>query len=359
MERSNLRPRNVTIDLWKFVYAWFVVFYHIYKATGSHFISGRFGVEFFLLTAGVFFFRGLESRPDTTPGRHIGRRFMRFFPWNLTAFIFAFLVIRVVIGGNTAPGQIANHMSSDIWEALLVKMNGMNDGKGFLNSPAWTLSSMFLVETVLVCCYCSFRKPLVNVILPVSLIIGFGYWRMTKTGAVEDWIGFTTFGVLRTWLVYGCGYYCLKLSQRLAGTDLTRLAKLLLTALETLCHAGAIWVMLNRNSRYWQWCVLLAFFAAVAVEMSGQSLWTPLLQRFSRITGFLSSLSLSVYLMHRPVTRYFETLYPEPDAYYAHLLPLLAAIAVCSLAQYFLLTGLIRLWRKNRDKIRALFIQSA
>ncbi len=357
MAVSTASRRNVMIDLGKFVYIWVIVFYHIYRDTESHFISGRFGVEFFLLAAGVFFFRGLE-RNLADPPRYIGRRFMRFFPWSFTAFIFAFVVIRVVINGDTSLADITERLSSDIWEALLVKMNGINNGKSFLNTPAWTLSSMFLVEIILIGCFFSCRKVFVNVLLPLSLMIGFGYWRVTESYDMEDWIGFTAFGTLRTWLVYGCAYYCTKLIGWLQKLDLTRLAEVLLTALETLCHIFAFTAMCYKVTRCWQWCTLLAFFTAIAIEMSGHSLWNRALRRLSRPIGWLSSFSLSIYLMHRPVTRYFEHLYPDTEVYYAHLLPMLAVIILCSLAQYFLVTGGMKLWRKNAKKIKALFVRS-
>lgn len=357
MEALSRPQRNVMIDLGRFVYCWAVVFYHIYNGTGIHFITGRYGVEFFLLVAGVFFFRHLERDQDETPGQYIGRRFARLFPWSLPAFIFGFIVLRVVINGSDGKTLI-QALSSDIWEALLVKMNGMNQDRALLIAPMWTISSMFLAEIVLVGCYRTGRKTFLNVLLPTGLIVGFGYWAMTDKGAVEDWIGFTTFGTLRALLVYGCGYYCLKLGQYLKTLDLTRLAEVLLTVLETMCHVFALLVMTHYDTRAWQRCVLLAFFVAVAIELSGHSLWNKALQKCAPVAGWLGAFSLSIYLIHRPVTRYFEkVLYPGLDNYYAHLLPLVAAIVVCSLVHYFLVTGLIKFWRKKGGKIKALVLR--
>ena len=239
-----------------------------------------------------------------------------------------------------------------------MKMNGMNHGRGLLNSPAWTLSCMFLVEILMIELYATCKKVFVNVLLPLSLIVGFGFWRMTENGAVEDWIGFTTFGMLRTWLVYGCGYFCLKLSQWLADVPFTRAARLALTGLELLCHVFAMLVMFFVDSRYWQWCTLLAFFAAVAIEKSGHSLFGAALERFAPVTGFLSQLSLCIYLTHWPVTRYFEMLYPTPDVLAGRLLPMLAAILVCALVHYGLISGLLRFWRRHRDGFRAFFVSA-
>ncbi len=52
-EEMRVEKRNGSIDLMKFVYAWFIVYYHFYFADHAHFISGRYAVEFFLLAAGA------------------------------------------------------------------------------------------------------------------------------------------------------------------------------------------------------------------------------------------------------------------------------------------------------------------
>lgn len=355
METVVRRPRNVMIDIWKFVYAWFIVFYHIYKSTGLHFAGGYYAVEFYLLAAGVFFFSRLEKDLEDTP-RYIGRRFMRFFPWSFTAFIFAFVVIRIVIDGNVSPGRLIKYLSGDIWEILLVNMSGLNGGAYPVNGPAWTLSSMFLVEIIMIGCF-RYKKAFVNIVLPLTLMVGFGYWRAAPSATIPNWIGFTTFGTFRAWVVYGCAYYCLQLSKHLRDKPFTRLGKSALTALETFCHAFAIVAMLTTKSRNFQWCTLLAFLVAIAISMSGHSLWNVWLAKSAPASRFLGAFSLSLYLMHRPVEQYFAKLYPDNGVRYAHLLPILAAIILCALAQYLLVTGLIWLWRKNADKIKALFIR--
>lgn len=354
MGLTKAGQRNVMIDLWKFVYAWFIVFYHFYSGIGDYFHSGYYCVDFFLIAAGVFFFRGLEKDPEAPPQKHIFKRFWRFFPWSFTAFIFAFVVIRVVINGSPVRALITA-LSKDIWEILLVKMNGMNDNVGLVNSPAWTLSSMFLVEIVMVGLF-RYRRAFVHVIVPVSLIVGFGYWCHIDDAASPLWNGFTTFAVVRTWLAYCGAYYCLRLSEYLRDADLNRRGELALTALETLCYAFAIVAVLFVEARYYQWCTILAFFIAIAISLSGHSLWNRALQKASGVTKFLGAFSLSIYLIHRPVTRYFEMLYPDPEVLYTHVAMVVAVILVCSLAHFVLVSGLIRLWEKNRKKIGSWFI---
>lgn len=355
MELTKAEQRNVTIDLWKFIYCWFIVFFHFYNDPRIHFIGGRYSVDFFLLTAGLFFFQGLEKNPDMPPHKRIAKRFWRLFPWSLTAFIFTFIVIRVVINGASAVTLIKG-MSSYIWEVLLVKMNGLNQGSALLNVPAWTISSMLLTEIVMVGLFATHKKTFIHVILPVTLILGFGFWCNYGATSMPDWTGFTAFGTLRAWLVYGCAYYCLRAGEYLRDVNFNRRGELCLTVLETLCHVFAVAAMLFTASKYFLWCTLAAFFVAIAISMSGHSLWNRALRKLSGLTGRLGAFSLSIYLTHWPVRRYFEYLYPDSGERYSRVFLFIAAVLICSLAHCFITDGLIKLWRKNRQKIGAWFI---
>lgn len=80
MEPTLRSRRNPAIDLWKFIYCWFIVFYHICRALDGQLSAGRFGVEFFLLTAGVFFFQGLEKKINTPPAGRFSTAGVVFSP---------------------------------------------------------------------------------------------------------------------------------------------------------------------------------------------------------------------------------------------------------------------------------------
>lgn len=353
--KKSAHVHILTVDLGKFVYCWFIVFYHFYLNTADTFPGGKYGVEFYLLAAGVFFFRHLEHSQGETPGRYIGHRFARLFPWTLTAYALAFVVIRLYIDRTFTLGSLAGRLSQDLWEVLLVKMNGMNLGESLLNSPAWTVSSMFLVEIVLVGFFFACKKPFVRVLLPASLMAGFGIWRHVPSAGSTIWIGLTTFGTLRAWLVYGCAWYCYRLSGALGRAKLSRRAERALTGLATALHAFAIWAMLTQDSRNYQWCVLLAFFLAMALTISGHNRWNAALQKLARPIRFLGALSLSVFLVHWPVIRLFQTFYPAGT----HAAVVTAAITLCSLAHYALTAGLIRLCQRMKPRLTALLLKQA
>ena len=361
MTKELRRPgaRNPNIELMRFVYIWCIVLYHFYRETEAHFPGGYYGVNYFLLAAGVFFFRSLERHEDMRPSAYVYKRFMRFIPWTLTAFVFAYIVRRIMIAPPESLRELGLTAVSDLWEMLLVKVAIVTNGASFVNAPTWTVSAMFLVEMVMVNLAYADKKRFVHALLPVTLLVGVGCWTHADTADWDSWSGVLTYGIIRTWVVYGAGYYCLRFSQKLAGIPFSRLGKLLLTVLESLCHVFSIAAILYTANRQVQLCSLLSFFIAVAVALSGHSLWTEVLERFSGAIGFLGAYSLSLYLIHRPISRYFEMLYPKPAEMYTHLAACMAITVALSLAHYFMVKGMLRFWRSRRQKLMAPLLQEA
>lgn len=358
MEAHPARGHNYNIDIAKLMYAWCVVLCHFYSDTYIYFGNGRFAVEFFLITAGIFFFKAWERDESAPPGKYLYKRYMRFLPWTTTAFIFTFVVRRVVIAGNT-PRQLIENLSKDIWEVLLIKMNGINHGGMLLNWPIWTLSAMLLVEIVMIgCLYCN-KKAVINIVIPVSIIVGYGYWRNISSADAVGWIGFTTFGVFRAWIVYCCAYYCLRLSELLAKIRFTVWGQVVLTAVETLCHIFAVLAISFLDSRYWQWCTTLAFFIAIAIALSGHSLWNVILSKAAGVIKHLGALSLCTYVIHGPIVKYFEYIYPDMEVRYSRVGQYAAVVIIASVAHYLLVKWMIRAWRVYGPKIKRAFVEAA
>lgn len=110
---------NNAIYFWKIFYSFVIMFFHFYNQTKEHFIGGRFGVEFYLLTAGVFLFLSYEKqmseRRIQTPYSFLRKRFKRFFPWAFAGFLFAALVARVIIHPLDSFDKAIDCFSGDIW----------------------------------------------------------------------------------------------------------------------------------------------------------------------------------------------------------------------------------------------------
>lgn len=170
MSESKKATRNGFIDVQKFGYSLIIVIFHFYERTHEHFKGGGTGVEFFLIVSGAFFFagykrsmKGLEQEKRLSyPGEYMKRRLLRFFPYTIPAFIFAFVVRVVITGDGTGINSIPHMIDSfvkNIWEIPLISLCGVNAGSGMLNGVTWTISAMLIVEFVILNFLVRGRKP--------------------------------------------------------------------------------------------------------------------------------------------------------------------------------------------------------
>lgn len=331
------KTRNYDIDLFKVYYALIIVGYHFFSRAGTFLTRGNSAVSYFLIVSGMFLFRSFDAgknRVLMTPSRFFVHRFWRFFPAMLISYIFAFVIFRGIVAPIEYFGQFVDYIASDIWELLLVKMNGMNRNEVFFNSPAWTISSIFLVGCMFWCFLYVCPRAFLNLILPVSLIFAFGYYLHQEDRSHEIWNGFTTAGTFRAWMMMGLGYYAYLLSKHLGAVRFNKAGSAVLTAVEILGHLFVFWSVNRRASASYEWCNTLVYAITAAIALSGHSFISKLLAGF-RPARYFADVSMSIYLVHRPIVRLCSWFYGVEE-YPRHIPAFLALLAVLTVLHMIL-----------------------
>ena len=358
--------RNRAMDVYKFIFCCVIAVLHFYKGSGAHMAGGGIGVEFFVMAAGLFFFQKLEREMAAPDGgmdsiAYIKKRFMRFFPYTTAGLLAAFLVKRVWIytgdGGVLSLGKLYKWFSRDIWDYLLVSMNGLNAGKSMLNGPLWTVSAMLICELLIWGLYRWNKQLFRTVLAPAAILFVLAYWKNIEgTADHHAWIGWTTFGVLRVFGDYCLSFFIYEAAKRLAavGERLTTLARGLLTVCEFGCLLLSIVNMEVVNSRYFRYFNMLLFCVALVICFSGQS-FSSRLFRHGKVAACLGTLSLSVYIIHYPILDAFCYIYPETDVLEQHFFLFLAVVMACSvlfdLLLRLIIAGAARLWTSLKTKM--------
>lgn len=353
-----MKTQNLDIQFFKFIYSCIIVIYHLSSNTAISVKGGYCSVEYFLLVAGLFLFLSFEKGEKTgkqrTPVQYAAKRFARFFPWSITAFLAAVVAERIIVSPVKSLASWMDYFAGDIWEILMIKWNGMNNNAHLLNSPAWTLSAMLIVGFFIWTMMYYYKKPFLNLIMPLTLVIGFGYWTHLPSANTELWIGFTTFGTFRAYLIMCVSFYCLCLTRKLEDITLNKLGKGLLTAVELLIHIFAVLVMMVRAERYYQWLLTLLFMVSISIAISGHSYLAQLLGK-AKYVNFLGDLSMSIYLMHVPVIYVCRNVYDISSWTYFELIPLFAVVLVAAVVHYvgtkWLVIGTSRVFQWMKRKV--------
>lgn len=334
------------------------MFFHFYLQTNEHLIGGSGGVEFFVLVASMFFYAkfyrnqssGQPIRDNLAYGR---KRLLRFLPYTTVAFVIAFIAYRVIpywiAGKEMTFLQLYKWLSKDLWELLLVSMCGLNKGAAFLNVAAWTLSAMLICEVVVWGLLQYNEKLFRTLIAPCSILAILGYWINMENGDYKLHVGFTTFGVLRVFLIMCIGYYVYHFAVQLSEKQFSKQGRLALTVAEFLCLGISLLNMNNFSSLYFRYENILLFCVMVTIAYSGQS-YSGKICGPAVLTKHLGELSLGIYLVHYSVLKIFRLLYEDPYKMYSHKFAYLLAVLLASELFLLVVEWPGKLFRKAKAK---------
>lgn len=354
-----MKKKNLNLQFFKFVYSWIIILFHLSNETALHWNGGYFGVDFYLLVAGYFMFSSyngqIEKGELQSPYRYLKKRFFRLFPWCLTAFLFAVCIRYGVIERIHSPVILLDRFSGDIWEILMIKWSGINNGLNLVNGPDWTMSSMCIAGFLIWSCLYIDKRRFLYLLMPLSLMLGFGVWQHLSSASVDAWTGFTTFGTMRAWLVMCLSYYSVCLVKHMQKTPFNFKGKTLLTATEVLIHIFVIVVMMHRASKYYQWMIILLFMIEISIAMSGHSYLSKLLQG-NRFIEYLGELSMSLFLMHSPLMHLFSWKYDMTAWSYVQLIPFFITVLVAAIIHHAFTKWIISVARAWKDRLRKLVI---
>ena len=266
------------------------------------------------------------------------------------------LVKRVLIENIYSPAAWMDFFSKDIWELLMVSANGINDNTYFVNSPAWTLSAMLIAGFLIWTFLYHYKKPFYALVLPITLIFGYGYWMHLPSANTELWIGFTTFGLFRAWIVMCLSSICIPVARKVSAIPFNKKGRILLTTAEILIHVFALAVMFLRATRHYQWLLTVLFIFAIAIAMSGHSYLAKFLEK-SGIVRLLGEVSMSVYLVHSVVITAFGYVFDMANWTFVQIIPVFAMVLFAAFVHHFFTKWFVMQSRKLYVKIKAYVTQ--
>lgn len=361
--------RNGFIDIQKFFYAWIVVIFHFYEYTHEHLMGGGASVEFFLIASGAFFFASYQRKAaglcaenrSGYPVKYIVRRIWRFLPYTLPAFIL-FFVVRVVITsdgrGINSAAYIIDTFVENVWELFLVSMCGLNGGRGMINGVTWTISTMLIVEFLILNLLVRGEKTFCTFLAPMAILIGCGFWTQIGDSSHLLWHGFTTFGVIRTFIMTCAGIYAWKGANWLSKQKISNKGRWILTVTEISLHIAVVISMVYRNNRYYRMFLALLFAFSIMITLSQQG-YTAKWFRQNKVTDFLGEWSMTIYVVHKAIGIFLYKFYESPYEYYRQKYIFGVLVILVSLAALYLARWINHIAPIIVTKARSIFIDEA
>ena len=340
-----MRNRTAVIDYMRFIAMLMIVIGHFNNWCGHvyHFDFAYIIVEFFPLVAGWLLMSEVEGAENRNLAKYAKKRFLRLFPYTIMALIP--LLIRQAF--HSAEPLIKQWMLA-MPEMFLISYNGMNTLWGTINGPSWFVIAIFLAELFLyaICCVCK-RKTVVNFILPVSVIWGYGFLAAgAPEGGQDAWNGWFNMGFFRAYIAVSLGALLYFVSQKIKEINWSATGSKLLTTLEAAMYAFCIILLLTCKSYEYTDASLrysVTAFLSVAISLSFSGVTATRRLKDGGLSRFLGKISLSMCLVHSMVILLFYRIFESPWEYTGVFM---LAVLLCSVLFQFLVETVLRLLKK-------------
>lgn len=300
--------RNVTVDILRMVFAFIIVFHHVFMGTQFH-IYGYLAVDFFFIVSGYMVISSYrkykEEGRDVGVIRYCAHKLMSFLPYLIFAVVVYAIVSGAIAFDNT--GRFDRFLASAWYElenVFLVSMLGF-----YRDELIWYLSSLMICSAIIWFLLrrfdSNFSRYAAPIITIVVLIIIFAESNTISTP------NHFVYGVVKKGLLRGLACMCLGVSAYECVSLFDRIHfdkdKLVLGIIELVCYIAVIICLLfvhptdDVGRRIYDIMMIFLLFIALAITFSNRSFVNGYLQKYKwigqRSVEFAIG-SLLIYLNH-------------------------------------------------------------
>lgn len=352
---NNPRPNtNVTIDLFKFIFAIVLMIHHagiFYFVNGVNICANGFlMVEFFFMVSGYFLYDSAFSKADSQIARtsclYIFKKYIDIFPYFFSAIMLSLTVYSILEHYTIV--KVFRSMLDAIPELLMLQMFGFS---GFwATGVSWYLSALFFALAILYPLCLKFKSNISLIVSPVLIFLIYGFIAK-ETGSLsmpDYWFGLIFKGMLRGVAGIAIGTIIYEACQFLKKIEFNTAGQILLSFIEWNLYFLAIFLTFwRKQSNNDDFYMVLLLFVAVTISFSNQSFLTNLLNRTNPKSRFFRKASLCIYFNNLFWAVNINHVFPNQSDNYK----LIGYILLCfgsAILNYLLAQGLIRFQLRKR-----------
>ena len=342
--------KNYRIQFWRILFTYIIALYHLNSSYGRK-TSWYIAVEFFFILSGYLLARKFERLEEqgksVSAWEYTGRRYLKFLPHHIFAFVPAFLVY--IRAENFHLLESAQEFVRHIWVLFLVQTIGINMEPEFeVQTQTWYLSVLLFMGALIWYLMKNHKKLFTEIIAPFSVAVIYAYLYRTYGDVNEhqETLGFLLNSAwLRGFAAMCCGVSAYYGAQKIRGADCSRRTRRLL---KLLSFAGFTAVVIASGNCYrtvydFLFIPILTVSVVFAFcdDESGKLLSNALIDK-------LSVLTFSIFLNHKMFRLIFEAYFPVLN-WKVYLL-YIAVITIYSAFAYVFVDRSIKICMAGRKK---------
>lgn len=338
----SLSNRNGYIDCIKFIFALFILEFHLGSGL---FPGGRVAVEGFFMISGYFMMGSIERHRDTQANigistvRFLSHKYFSLLSVLLPSSLLGYIVYSVIQDRTIA--EFVHRLPLLLFDLIPLREAGFRGV--YTVGISWYLSAMFLSLAFLYPLCKKFRSSFTLTICPILALLIYGflshsYGHLAIASMYIDGC-FIGAGLLRG--IAGCTSGCIlyEAIRCLSQKRTTNAGRIIFTLAELLCFAFMLLVMHKKPKSNYDYVLVFVIFAMLLIGISGVSFSSCILK--PQWTKKLGTASTLLVLNHYCWRDYLSKVY---GADFAHTSSkwLYYAATVCSCVVVYLLSRVLK-----------------
>ena len=358
--QTQIKARNSSIDILKFVFALVIAALHFSKSHGLNFARGAYIlVEGFFIISGYFLMSAAAKDKTENAGRATIKYVLKKYSGFALPLVFSALIgfgVRIA-AGEYAGFSAVEHLPFLFFEIFPLQITGITTTAS--TGVSWYLSAMLLAILLLYPLAKKFKSTFLCILCPFAVCIIYGNFcsRFDNLNPIlqpvfGSWI---TAGLLRAvaGMCLGCIVYALvRYTEKIT---LTTLGRATLSLVVLCCLGGIAAVFLFFPKTVLDFIAVILLFVLIYILFAQKSLLSHALT--SPKTKILGDMSLLIYLNHSYWGTFTAKKFADfPMLQKIGLFILLTAISCCIVNAAVFLTK--RLSKKFKNVFKKLFIEA-
>lgn len=336
--------KNVSIEAWRFIFAIYMMIYHIaYHIYGIK-TGGYIAVDVFFIISGYFMaFSQMEK--GTTPFQYVKSRFVRLYPM----YIIAYFVTELIRTLKYSSGL--DVVATRVYESFPEMF--MLDIKTSVNGPSWYVAAIIIAGFILYAVMCLDKNDVVKtLVFPVLSLFIYSQFH-DVIGQVHAHNSQKIFppiydGLLRAFAGMALGAFAFVLVKSLKSKITSKKQALVLAVTgNTLMAAMSIVSLFKYHGFVDFWYIFLIFAAVICINLGTDAKKKSEMSGFAKTAVYLGGLSYPIYLLHDGMYNLFRTFKLIKEPALGCIVIILIVIAESALIT-FILKKVTELLRKRK-----------